>query len=94
MNAHADIVELLRAIMRSELATVHVADIGVVTRTHPHAAASDKKNYACDVKLRDSGLELKAVPVATQRIGHEGERATTRVNAMSKRCASGAVPRA
>lgn len=70
MNAGADIIELLRAIVRSELAAVRVAEIGVVTRTHPHAGESDKKNYACDVKLRDSGLELKAIPVATQRIGH------------------------
>ena len=70
MNAGADIIELLRVIVRDELAGLHVADIGVVTRTHPHATASDKKNYACDVRLRDSGLELKAVPVATQRIGH------------------------
>ena len=69
MNARADLVELLRAIVRNELAHMHLAEIGVVTRTHPHASESDKKNYACDVKLRDSGLELKAVPVATQRIG-------------------------
>jgi phage baseplate assembly protein gpV len=73
MNAPAtplhDMVELIRAIVRSELATTHIAEIGVVTRTLPHAASSDKNNYACDVKLRDSGLTLKAVPVSTQRIG-------------------------
>ena len=70
MNAGTDIIELLRAIVRNELAFLHIAEIGLVTRTHPHASASDKKNYACDVQLRDSGLELKAIPVATQRIGH------------------------
>jgi uncharacterized protein involved in type VI secretion and phage assembly len=31
--------------------------------------AGDRNNYACDVRLRDSGLELKRVPVATGRIG-------------------------
>jgi len=69
MNPSNDMIELMRAIVRSELATTHIAEIGVVTRTLPHAGASDKNNYACDVKLRDSGLTLKAVPVATQRIG-------------------------
>ncbi len=70
MTANPDIVELIRAIVRAELAATHVAELAVVTRTHPHAAGSDKSNYACDIKLRDTGLELKAVPVATQRIGH------------------------
>jgi len=64
-----DMVGLLRAIVRSELAATHVAEIGVVTRTLPHGSGSDKNNYACDVRLRDSGLVLKAVPVATQRVG-------------------------
>ena len=49
---------------------MHVAELGVVTKTRPHASAGDKENYACDVRLRDTGLELKSVPVATQRIGH------------------------
>jgi phage baseplate assembly protein gpV len=70
VTATPDIVELIRAVVRAELAATHVAELGVVTRTHPHASASDKQNYACDVKLRDTGLELKSVPVATQRIGH------------------------
>ena len=69
MSAQHDIVDLIRAIVRSELAATHVAELAVVTQTYPHAAGGDKHNYACDVKLRDSGLELKGVPVATQRIG-------------------------
>ena len=69
MTATPDIVELIRAVVRAELAATQVTELGVVTRTHPHASESDKKNYACDVKLRDTGLELKSVPVATQRIG-------------------------
>lgn len=69
MSAPNDIVELIRAIVRTELAGRHVAEFAVVTKTLPHASGGDKQNYACDVKLRDSGLELKALPVATQRIG-------------------------
>lgn len=69
MSGNPDIVELLRTIVRAELARTFVLEIGLVTRTHPHASGGDKENYACDVRLRDTGLELKAVPVATQRIG-------------------------
>ena len=70
MTATPDIVELLRTVVRAELARLFVLEVGVVTRTQPHASGGDKQNYACDVQLRDTGLELKAVPVATQRIGH------------------------
>lgn len=69
MNTGGDLVELIRAIVRAEQQRLHVAELAVVTKTLPHASGSDKHNYACDVKLRDSGLELRAVPVATQRIG-------------------------
>jgi phage baseplate assembly protein gpV len=69
MNVGTDLVELIRAIVRAEQARLHVAELAIVTKTYPHASGSDKNNYACDVRLRDSGLELRAVPVATQRIG-------------------------
>ena len=70
MTATPDIVELIRAVVRTELQTMHLPELGVVTKARPHASAGDKENYACDVMLRDTGLELKGVPVATQRIGH------------------------
>lgn len=69
MDVGTDLVELIRAIVRAEQERLHVAEIALVTRTYPHASGGDKNNYACDVRLRDSGLELRAVPVATQRIG-------------------------
>lgn len=69
MDVGTDLVELIRAIVRAEQQRLHVAELAVVTKTWPHASGSDKNNYACDVKLRDGGLELRAVPVATQRIG-------------------------
>jgi phage baseplate assembly protein gpV len=64
-----DLVDVVTAIVRSELRKVHTAELGVVTALAPHAADGDKANYACDVRLRDSGLELRRVPVATARIG-------------------------
>ncbi len=72
MTAHApagDLVEILQAIVREELRRVRIAEVGVVTDIFPHAAESDRNNYQCTVKLRDSGLELPHVPVATGRIG-------------------------
>lgn len=67
--AAPDMVEIVQAIVREELRKLRVAEVGVVTKLYPHESGSDKNNYACDVRLRDSGLELKRVPVATQRIG-------------------------
>lgn len=64
-----DLVEIIQAIVRAELGRVRVAEIGVVTQLFPHESGNDKNNYACNVRLRDSGLELQRVPVATQRIG-------------------------
>lgn len=64
-----DLVELIQAIIRDELHKVRVAEVGVVTKLFSHESGSDKNNYECTVRLRDSGLELQRVPLATQRIG-------------------------
>jgi phage baseplate assembly protein gpV len=64
-----DIVEIIQTIIRNELRQLWTAEVGVVTKLYPHESGSDNNNYECDVKLRDSGLELPRVPVATQRIG-------------------------
>jgi len=64
-----DAVGVIRAIVRDQLRGFRVAELGVVTAVYPHESSSDKNNYECDVKLRDSGLELKRVPVATSRVG-------------------------
>src|SRR5439155_612113 len=61
--------ETVRAIVRDQLATVRTAELGVVQDQHPHASEGDTDNYACTVTLRDSGIVLKKVPVATNRIG-------------------------
>ena len=64
-----DVVEIIQAIVRDELHRFRVAEIGVVTKLFSHESGSDKNNYECSVKLRNSGLELQRVPIATQRAG-------------------------
>lgn len=61
--------DTIRRIVREELGQIRTAELAVVEEQHPHADDSDKDNYACTVALRDSGIVLKQVPVATQRIG-------------------------
>lgn len=63
------IVDTIAAIVRSELSAVRTTELGVVTAVHPHTGADDDDNYGVDVRLRNSGLELKRVPVGTGHIG-------------------------
>lgn len=64
-----DVLDIIQAIVREELATRRFAEVGVVTEQFAHADAGDKHNYECTVRLRGSDLELPRVPVATQRVG-------------------------
>lgn len=61
--------ETVQRIVREELGRVRTAELAIVQEQHPHAGDSDKDNYACTVRLRDSGIVLKQVPVATPRVG-------------------------
>jgi uncharacterized protein involved in type VI secretion and phage assembly len=61
--------ESIQRIVREELAQVRPSELAVVQEQHPHASDSDNDNYACTVKLRDSQLVLREVPVATGQIG-------------------------
>ena len=65
----SDAITLIQAVIRDQLRGFKTAELGVVTKVYSHESSSDKNNYQCDVKLRDSGLELKRVNVATQRMG-------------------------
>jgi uncharacterized protein involved in type VI secretion and phage assembly len=67
----SSIVNVIRDIVRGELAELRLAELAVVEPNglHPHASSSDKDNYACDVRLKNSGLVLRHVPVATDRVG-------------------------
>ena len=61
--------ETVQRIVQEELGRVRTAELAIVQEQHPHAEDSDKDNYACTVRLRDSGIVLEQVPVATSRIG-------------------------
>ncbi len=67
-----DTVSVIQYIIREELSKLRIAELGVVTSVFPHSGDSDKDNYECDVRLKNSGLELKKVPIATQRMGTVG----------------------
>ena len=64
-----DIVSTIQAIVREEMRDTRIAELGLVTEVQPHGADGDSDNYSCDVALKNSGLGLKRVPLATQRIG-------------------------
>lgn len=61
--------ETIQRIVQEELSRIRTAEIAIVQEQHPHSSDSDQENYACTVQLRNSGLVLKQVPVATSRIG-------------------------
>jgi uncharacterized protein involved in type VI secretion and phage assembly len=63
------IIDTIQQIVRHELKNVRVTELGVVDDLFPHADGSDDDNYGCNVKLKNSGLLLRAVPVATGHIG-------------------------
>jgi hypothetical protein len=63
------IVETIQEIVRHELRNVRVTELGLVEEVYPHSANDDQHNYGCDVRLKNSGLLLKRVPVATSHIG-------------------------
>src|SRR5215510_10090717 len=65
INAFGDI----RRIIREELLALRFAELAVVQDIHPHASATDDDNFACTVRLRDTGLVLARVPMACARKG-------------------------
>lgn len=64
----SELIDVLRAIVRDELRTLKLADLGVVTSVFPHAEG-DTNNHECNVKLRHTELELRKVPIATPHVG-------------------------
>jgi phage baseplate assembly protein gpV len=63
------IVGTIQGIVRQELERRRVCELGLVEAVYPHASGGDDDNYGCDVRLKNSGLALKRVPVATGHIG-------------------------
>jgi hypothetical protein len=64
----SDLVTIIRAIVRDELRTLRLGDLAVVTSAFAHADG-DTHNYECNVKLRESEVELRKVPLATPHVG-------------------------
>ena len=77
--------ETVQRIVQEELGRVRTAELALVQEQHPHAEDSDKDNYACTVRLRDSGIVLEQVPVATSRIGCVSIPAVARLASSSRR---------
>lgn len=71
------IVNTIQEIIRHELRNLRITELGIVEAVYPHSAGSDKDNYGCDVRLKNSGLLLKRVPVVT---GHIGTAAIPNIN--------------
>jgi phage baseplate assembly protein gpV len=63
------IVDTIQEIIRHEMRSMRLAELGLVEAVYPHSSASDNDNYGCDVRLKNSGLLLKRVPIATGHIG-------------------------
>jgi phage baseplate assembly protein gpV len=63
------VVDTITAIVRHELASVRITELGLVDAVYPHHDSGDDENYGVDVTLRNSGLALKRVPLTTDRIG-------------------------
>lgn len=60
------VVQTIRQVARHELDQRWSVSLGVVKSVHE---ANGEKNYACTVQLRESGLVLPKVPIATGLIG-------------------------
>jgi uncharacterized protein involved in type VI secretion and phage assembly len=63
------IVSTIQQIVRQELRAVRTSELGLVEVIYPHNSGSDNGNYGCDVRLKNSNLLLKQVPLTTDRIG-------------------------
>ncbi len=57
--------ETIQRIVEQEVQRLRTAELGTVREQFP----SDPDNYGCTVELRNSGLVLKNVPVATAKVG-------------------------
>jgi hypothetical protein len=63
------IISTIQQIVRQEMRGLRVAELGLVEAVYPHSDDGDFDNYGCDVRLKNSGLLLKRVPLATGHIG-------------------------
>lgn len=64
-----DMVDVIRAIVRDELARRRAPELGLVTAVHARDSEGSDNNHQVNVRLRASGLELQRVPVTAARLG-------------------------
>lgn len=64
-----DLIEVIRETVRHELRRHRVAELAIVESIYELAAGQTEESYGCDVRLRDTGVRLGRVPVATGYIG-------------------------
>jgi uncharacterized protein involved in type VI secretion and phage assembly len=69
VTATLSLFETIRRIVHEEIGRLRTAELAIVQEQHAHAGEGDDDNYACTVVLRDSGIVLRRVPVATARAG-------------------------
>jgi phage baseplate assembly protein gpV len=65
----ADVMTLLRAIVRDELTRLRSPELGVVTSLHAREDDGNDGNHQVNVKLCASGVELQRVPILVSRAG-------------------------
>jgi uncharacterized protein involved in type VI secretion and phage assembly len=65
----AELLPDLRRLIREEVLALRSAELAIVQEQHPHASEGDTDNYAVTVRMRDTGIVLGKVPVATPRLG-------------------------
>jgi phage baseplate assembly protein gpV len=63
------LLEIIRSVVRQELAQQRSSLLGVVTTVFPHTAADDDFNYEANVQLKHEALELRKVPLAVNHVG-------------------------
>lgn len=66
---NVDLLPDLRRLIREEVQALRSAELAIVQDQHPHGSDGDTDNYAVTVRLRDTGIVLSHVPVATGRLG-------------------------
>jgi len=63
------IVRSIKEVARQEIRKMRLPEIGIVTSSFPHGSEGDKDNYECNVRLKNTELELRGVQIATGCIG-------------------------
>ncbi len=65
----SDMVQVLRAIIRDELARRRGPELGIVTAAQSREDDGSENNHQVNVRLRATGVELQHVPVVVSRLG-------------------------